>query len=168
MSACPDRMLGGGLRGNDGCARRFRGRIILKVGITIHRDGVRSFERLHVRAHVDLEEFAVDLEESLRVGQAGELRKIVRLDLGKPRRADLRHARGFVERKFSRDSRFLKFLTETFDRHWGNPELNGGVKIDQNLSRLCAFAGTQNTALLENINDPRGAGITKAQAALQQ
>ncbi len=44
--------------------------------------------------------------------------------------------------------------------------LNGGVEIDQNFARLRAFAGTQNTALLQNINDPRGARISQAQASL--
>jgi len=35
--------------------------------------------------------------------------------------------------------------------------LNGGIEIDQDLAGFGAFAGTQNTALLQNINDARGA-----------
>src|SRR3954465_14699751 len=35
--------------------------------------------------------------------------------------------------------------------------LDGGVEIDKDLARFGAFTGTQNTPLLQNINDPRGA-----------
>ena len=45
--------------------------------------------------------------------------------------------------------------------------LHGGIEIDENFARLRAFAGTQNTALLENINDARRAGVTEAQPPLQ-
>jgi len=46
--------------------------------------------------------------------------------------------------------------------------LNGSIEIDQNLAWFGAFAGTQNTAMLQNINDARSARITESQTALQQ
>src|SRR5260370_38489828 len=46
--------------------------------------------------------------------------------------------------------------------------LNGGIKIDQDLAGFGAFAGTQNTALLQNINDARGACIAQPQSSLQK
>src|SRR6478672_6413094 len=46
--------------------------------------------------------------------------------------------------------------------------LNGGIEIDQNLAWFGALAGTQNTALLQNINDTRRARVTESQPALEQ
>ena len=43
-----------------------------------------------------------------------------------------------------------------------------GVEIDENLARLRAFSGSQNAALLQNVNDPRRACIPEPEAALQQ
>ena len=45
---------------------------------------------------------------------------------------------------------------------------DGGVKIDENLTRLRAFAGAQYAALLQNINDPGGARVAEAEPALQE
>src|SRR5438874_9061239 len=50
----------------------------------------------------------------------------------------------------------------------GGWRLNGSVKVDKNLARFSAFAGTQNTALLQNINDARGTGVTESQPPLKQ
>jgi hypothetical protein len=46
--------------------------------------------------------------------------------------------------------------------------LNGSIEIDQNLARFGAFAGTQNTALFQNINDARGARVTEPEPPLKQ
>src|SRR4030095_11906432 len=46
--------------------------------------------------------------------------------------------------------------------------LNGSIEIDQNLAWFGALAGTQNTALLQNINDSRRARVTESQPALEQ
>src|SRR4029078_9877435 len=46
--------------------------------------------------------------------------------------------------------------------------LNGSIEIDQDLTWFGALAGTQNTALLQNINDPRRARISESQPALEQ
>ena len=46
--------------------------------------------------------------------------------------------------------------------------LNGSIEIDQDLTWFGALAGTQNTALLQNINDPRRARVTESQPALEQ
>src|SRR6478735_5697640 len=46
--------------------------------------------------------------------------------------------------------------------------LNGSIEIDQDLTWFGALAGTQNTALLQNINDPRRTRITESQPALEQ
>src|SRR6478735_1982214 len=46
--------------------------------------------------------------------------------------------------------------------------LNGSIEIDQDLTWFGALAGTQNTALLQNINDARRARITESQPALEQ
>jgi len=97
------------------------------------------------------------------------LRKIVRLNFREPGRADLRHPRRFIERKISGAPRLLKFFTKSFYRHWREKyRLNGGIEIDQNLARFGAFAGTQNTALFQNINDACGAGVTEPQPPLKQ
>ena len=97
------------------------------------------------------------------------MRKIVRLNLREPGGADLRHTRCFIERKISGAPRLLKFLTESFYRHWREKyRLNGSIEIDQNLARFGAFAGTQNTALFQNINDARGAGVTEPEPPLKQ
>jgi hypothetical protein len=68
---------------------------------------LRGFERFHVRRHVHVEKFSVDEQESLGVGEAGELREILVLDLFQPARPDLRQATGFVESQSSRKTRFF-------------------------------------------------------------
>src|SRR5712675_3718498 len=46
--------------------------------------------------------------------------------------------------------------------------LNGSIEIDQDLTWFGALAGTQNTALLQNINDARRSCITEPQPPLEQ
>ena len=128
---------------------------------------LRIFEGFKIWRHIDIQKFPVDEQKTFRVGQAGKLRKILCLDLSQSCRSDLGHARGFIERKPARQPRFLKFFAKTFDCHRVR-RLNGGVKIDKNLARLRTFAGPQNTALFQNINDPRRAGVTEAQPALEK
>jgi hypothetical protein len=79
----------------------------LQVSVTIGSHMLRGFERLHVRRHIHLEEFPVDEQESLGVGEAGELREIFVLDLFQPAWPDLCQATGFVESEPSREARFL-------------------------------------------------------------
>ena len=122
---------------------------------------------LHELRDIDIEKFSVDEQKAFCVSQARKIRKIVRFDLGQARGPNLGHARGFVEGEPASETRFLKFLSEAFDGH-GVMRLDGGVKIDKYLARLRAFAGTQNTALFENINDPRGPRVTESQTALEQ
>jgi len=95
------------------------------------------------------------------------LRKIVRLNFRQSSLTNLGHPGCFIERKISRSPRLLKFFPKTLDCHRTKCRLNGGVEIDQNLAWFRAFAGTQNTALLQNINDARSARVTKSQPALK-
>jgi hypothetical protein len=69
-----------------------------------------SFKRLQIGPDVDVQEFAVDLQETLGVGEAWELRKIVCLDLGKAAGTNLRHPGRFIERQITGDPRFLKLF----------------------------------------------------------
>src|SRR6476659_7214213 len=46
--------------------------------------------------------------------------------------------------------------------------LNGSIEIDQDLTWFGALAGTQNTALLQDINDARRLCITESQPPLEQ
>jgi len=59
------------------------------------------------------------LQEPFGVSEAGELRKIIRLDLSQTRRANFGQARGFIQREASGQSRILKFLAQTLDCHCG-------------------------------------------------
>ena len=149
-------------------AARFWRRLILQIRITIDRDFARCFKDVEVRRNIDIEKFSVNEQEAFRVSEARKLRKIVGLDFGQSRGTNLGQARRFIEREPACDSRILKFLAQTFDCHDGFRRLNSGIEIDQDLTRLGAFAGTQNTALLQNINDPRGAGIAQSQPPLQK
>ena len=124
-------------------------------------------EGFHELRDIDIQKFSVDEQETFCVSQAWKIRKIVRFDFGQTRRPNLGHARGLVEGEPASEARFLEFLSEAFDGH-GVVRLDGGVKIDKYLARLRAFAGTQNTALLENINDARGPCVTESQATLEQ
>ena len=99
----------------------------------------RGFKSLEIGRDIDVEEFAVDEEEAFRVGEAGEARKILRLDFLDTGGANLGHARRFFERDLFRETRLLQFLAERFHRDRGS---NSGVEIDENLARLRAFAGT--------------------------
>src|SRR3954463_14395911 len=46
--------------------------------------------------------------------------------------------------------------------------LNGSIEIDQDLTWFGALAGTQNTALLQNINDARRTRVAESQPTLKQ
>ena len=100
-------------------ADSFWREIFLKVGVAIDCDVLGIFKAFEIWRYIDIQEFSVDEQETLRVGQTRKLREIVGLNLRQSRRANLGHPRGFVERKIARPSRLLKFFTETFDRHDG-------------------------------------------------
>src|SRR5450830_1798131 len=117
---------------------------------------------------IDVQKFSINEQEAFCVRQARKLRKIVRLDFREARLTNLRQPRRFIERKISRVPRFLKFFTEPFYRHQRECRLNGSIEIDQDLAWFGAFAGTQNTALLQNINDTRRTRVTEAEPALEQ
>jgi hypothetical protein len=53
----------------------------LQIGIAIDREVAGSFESIEIGRNINLEKFAVDLQEPLGVGQTGKVRKIVRFDL---------------------------------------------------------------------------------------
>ncbi len=125
-------------------------------------------EGFHELRDIHIQKFSVNEQETFCVSQAWKIRKIVRFDFGQTRRPNLGHARGLVEGEPASEARFLEFLSEAFDRHSVGAGSDGGVKIDKYLARLRAFAGTQNTALLENINDARGPCVTESQATLEQ
>ena len=95
-------------------------RIFLKVRVAIDCDVLGIFKGFEIWRYVDIQEFSVDEQETLRVCQTGKLREIVGLNLRQSCRANLGHPRGFVEREIARPSRLLKFFTETFDRHDGD------------------------------------------------
>src|SRR6266550_491197 len=79
-----------------------RALVLLEVRIAIHGHALGILKRVQVRRDVDIQEFPVNKQETLRVRQARELRKIVRLNFRQPVRANFGHARGFIEREISR------------------------------------------------------------------
>src|SRR6516165_9994084 len=79
-----------------------------------------KFLDVEVSGHVDIQKLSVDEQETLRVRQTWELRKVVRLNLCQPLRANFGHPRRFIEREISRVSCLLKFLTEPFYCHDAN------------------------------------------------
>ena len=96
---------------------RFRALVLLEVRVAVHGHALGILKRIQVRRHVNIQEFPVDKQETLRVRQARELRKIVRLNFRQPVRANFGHARGFIEREISRQPCFLKFFTEPLYCH---------------------------------------------------
>ncbi len=48
------------------------------------------------------------------------------------------------------------------------PVRSGSVQIDENVSRLRSFIGTDHAAVFQLIHDARGAGIAEPEAALEQ
>src|SRR4029450_14115583 len=111
----------------------------------------RICKAFEIWRYIDIQKFPVDEQEPFCIRQAGKLRKIVRLNLCQPRWTNLGHARCFVQGKIACTPRFFELFTDSFDSHDGGWRLNGSVKVDKNLARFSAFAGTQNTALLQNI-----------------
>jgi len=94
-------------------------RIFLKVRVAIDCDVLGIFKGFEIWRYIDIQKFAVDEQETLRVRQTGKLREIVGLNLRQSCRANLGHPRGFVEGKIAYPPRLLKFFTETFNRHDG-------------------------------------------------
>src|ERR1019366_1300564 len=45
---------------------------------------------------------------------------------------------------------------------------SSAIQINQNVARLGAFAGADDAAAFQFVHDARGAGVTEAQAALEQ
>ena len=102
---------------NHRCGNRFRALVLLEIRVAVHRHALGILKRIQVRRHVDIQEFPVDKQETLRVRQARELRKIVRLNFRQSLGANFRHPRGFIEREISRQSCLLKFFTEPLYCH---------------------------------------------------
>src|SRR5262249_31129693 len=96
---------------------RFGALVFLEVRVTVYGHALRIFKRIQVRRDVDIQEFPVNKQETLRVRQAWELRKVVRLDLRQPLRTNFGHARSFIERELSSQPCFLKFFTEPLYCH---------------------------------------------------
>ena len=82
---------------------------ILQIGIAINAHLSRSLESIEIRRDIDIEKLSVDEEKSLGVGEAAKTRKIFGLDFLNARGANLRHARGFFERDFFRETARCNF-----------------------------------------------------------
>jgi hypothetical protein len=79
----------------------------LKIRIPIHGHGIGCFERLEVRTHIYVEEFPINQQEPLGVGQARELGEILVFYLLKAGGANLGDPGGFIDAEVPREACFL-------------------------------------------------------------